>query len=58
MDRVLKGITEKDLNKLWQGLDDSYIPYKFDISIYNDLKSDSLKEHIQRVGKTFYKRKI
>lgn len=46
-----------DMNKLWHDLDDSYIPYKFDISIYKDLKSDSLKEQIQRVGKTFYKRK-
>lgn len=48
---------EDDISKLWHDLDDSYIPYKFDISIYKDLKSDSLKEHIQRVGKTFYKRK-
>ncbi len=50
-------VTKDDFNKLWHDLDDSYIPYKFDISIYNELKSESLKEHIQRVGKTFYKRK-
>ena len=58
IDITLKGeITKEDLNKLWHKLDDSFIPYKFDISIFKDLKSESLIEHIQRVGKTFYKRK-
>ncbi|HTG64860.1 MAG TPA: nucleotidyltransferase domain-containing protein [Flavobacterium sp.] len=58
IDITLKGnVTKEDLNVLWHKLDDSYIPYKFDISIYKDLKSESLIEHIQRVGKTFYKRK-
>lgn len=57
IDITLKGdITKEDLNKLWHRLDDSFIPYKFDISIYNNLKSESLIEHIQRVGKIFYKR--
>lgn len=58
IDITLKGnISKEDLNKLWHKLDDSFIPYKFDISVYKDLKSESLIEHIQRVGKTFYKRK-
>ena len=52
---ILGEPTPEDVNKLWQDLDDSFIPYKFDISVYNNLKSDSLKEHIKRVGKTFYK---
>jgi predicted nucleotidyltransferase len=54
---ILGAVTKTDINKLWQDLDDSYILYKFDISIYNDLKSDSLKGHIGRIGKTFFKRK-
>jgi len=54
---VLGEPNSADISKLWHDLDDSYIPYKFDISIYKDLKSDSLKEHIQIEGKTFYKRK-
>lgn len=54
---ILGAPTKDDISKLWQDLDDSFIPYKFDISIYNDLKSDSLKEHIERVGKIFFKRK-
>ena len=53
---ILGSPNKEDINKLWHDLDNSYIPYKFDISIYNDLKSDNLKEHIDRVGKTFYKR--
>lgn len=57
IDITLKGeITNDDLSKLWHKLDDSYIPYKFDISVFEDLKSESLIEHIQRVGKIFYKR--
>ncbi|WP_158729076.1 MULTISPECIES: nucleotidyltransferase family protein [unclassified Flavobacterium] len=53
---ILGTPTTADFNKLWHDLDESYVPYKFDISIYNDLKSDSLKEHINRVGKVFFKR--
>jgi predicted nucleotidyltransferase len=58
IDITLKGnIIKEDLSKLWQKLDNSFIPYKFDISVYTALKSESLIEHIKRVGKTFYKRK-
>jgi predicted nucleotidyltransferase len=57
IDITIKGnVNKDDVNKLWHKLDDSFIPYKFDISIYKDLKSESLIEHIQRVGKVFYKR--
>jgi hypothetical protein len=38
-------------------IDESYIPYLFDISIYEQLNSESLKDHINRVGKIFYQRK-
>ncbi|MDG2430834.1 nucleotidyltransferase domain-containing protein [Flavobacterium sp.] len=58
IDITILGEPEKvDVSKLWHDLDDSYIPYKFDISVYNELQSDSLKEHINRVGQVFYKRK-
>lgn len=57
MDITLKGtVTDSDFSKLWHELDDSFIPYKFDISIYENLKSKSLIEHIDRVGKLFYKK--
>ena len=53
---LLGNVNNEDFNKLLLELDDSYIPYKFDISIYNDLNSENLKEHIDRLGKTFYRR--
>ena len=57
IDLTLKGnVTADDFSDLIKSLDDSYLPYKFDISIYDDIKSESLKEHIIRAGKTFYTR--
>ena len=37
-------------------LDDSISPYLFDISIFNNLNSPDLEEHINRVGQIFYKK--
>ena len=37
-------------------LEESNLPYLFDISIFKDLKDPSFIEHILRVGKTFYLR--
>ncbi len=34
---ILGEPTKSDGDKLWQDLDDSYIPYKFDISVYSNL---------------------
>ena len=49
-----------DLNDLVETLDseidDLNTPYLFDISIFGKLNSPSLKEHINRVGKVFYKK--
>ena len=38
-------------------IDDLDTPYLFDISIFQLLNSPSLEEHINRVGKIFYRRK-
>jgi uncharacterized protein len=58
IDFTLFGTIECDeLIELKNEFEESYIPYLFDISIYKDLQSESLKEHIDRVGKIFYKRK-
>ncbi|WP_114748573.1 nucleotidyltransferase domain-containing protein [Pleomorphovibrio marinus] len=37
-------------------LDDLMLPYKFDISIYSKITNPEFLEHIQRVGKEFYKK--
>jgi predicted nucleotidyltransferase len=57
IDLTLKGsIANAELSNIIDELDESYIPYLFDVSIYNQLQSDSLKEHINSVGKVFYKK--
>ena len=57
IDLTLKGsVANVELSNIIDELDESYIPYLFDVSIYNQLQSDSLKEHINSVGKVFYKK--
>lgn len=53
---LIGNIERSDLMNILDEIEDSYIPYLFDISIYNDLNSDSLKDHINRVGKLFYQK--
>jgi predicted nucleotidyltransferase len=57
IDFTLFGTIQYDeLIQLKNEFEESYIPYLFDISIYNDLQSESLKEHINRVGQLFYEK--
>ncbi|WP_438965229.1 nucleotidyltransferase domain-containing protein [Flavobacterium sp.] len=57
IDLILFGtIKHNELMQLLNELDESYIPYLFDISIYNELQSESLIEHVNRVGKIFYQK--
>lgn len=37
-------------------IDDLNTPYLFDVSVFGKLNSPSLNEHINRVGKVFYKK--
>ncbi len=41
---------------LMAALDELYLPYTFDISIFNQLKDFDFIDHILRVGKTFYRK--
>lgn len=50
-------LTHQIVGKIAGDLDDSYSPYLFDLSIFEQLNSESLKDHIRRVGKVFYQRK-
>lgn len=38
-------------------LDDLMLPYKFDISIFDKITNPEFIDHINRVGKTFYRKK-
>jgi uncharacterized protein len=59
IDITLKGekVTENIRSKVWLDLDDLNTPYLIDLSVFNSLSSESLVEHINRVGLSFYKRK-
>ena len=39
-------------------LDDLLLPYKVDLSIYHKITNPDFVEHIDRVGKVFYKKNV
>lgn len=43
-------------NKIELELDDLLLPYTFDISIKRQISNPDLVEHINRIGKVFYKK--
>lgn len=43
-------------SKIAGGLDDLPTPYKFDVTDYNTITNENLKNHIDRIGKIFYKK--
>ncbi len=44
------------LLKVMTEIDDLMLPYKFDLSIHKHINDKPLLEHIQRVGKIFYRK--
>jgi uncharacterized protein len=55
IDLVLFGNIEYDLLRMiYSGLDALPTPYKYDVTDYNTISNPNLKDHIDRVGKTFY----
>lgn len=44
------------LSKISGKLDELPTPYKFDVTDYNTITNENLKDHIDRIGKIFYKR--
>ena len=51
-----KGLNLQIQNKIDLELDDLLLPYKFDISIFDKIENQNLKDHIDRVGKVFYEK--
>lgn len=58
IDLVLKGenVTDEIRSKVWLELDELNTPYLVDLAVFQELSSQNLIEHIQRVGQVFYKR--
>ena len=52
-----KNLTESVLSSIKLALDDLNTPYFFDVSIFEQLQSPELKEHIARAGRAFYTKK-
>jgi len=50
------GLTMKVLYRIMDELDDLLLPYMIDLSILEDIGDAGLRDHIQRVGLTFYAR--
>lgn len=53
---VGKDISIEDLNSIHLELDELYLPYSFDISVFDKLENKDLIEHINRVGIIIYER--
>jgi len=58
IDLTLTGeaLTYGDLLSISGDLDDSFIPHKVDLSIFDRIDNAKLREHIERVGVVFYER--
>ena len=52
-----KNLSSSLLNKISLQLDDLYLPYTFDLSIYNQIDNEALLDHINRIGIDFYSKK-
>ncbi len=53
---IMNKIDQKELALILDEFEKSIIPYLIDLSIYPNLNSNELKNHINRVGQLFYKR--
>jgi len=51
-----KGFSKYTLAEIEFKIDDLLLPYKFDLSIYNDITNPEFKDHIDRIGVMFYEK--
>ncbi len=49
------GLGYAELSRIADELEESDIPYQVDLSIFLQIDNPSLREHIERVGKVFYR---
>jgi len=50
-------LTLLELGKIESELDDLLLPYSIDLLIFDTLKHHNLRDHIERVGVVFYRRR-
>ena len=51
-----KDINHRELADILDEVDDLLLPYTMDLSVFEHLNHDKLREHIERVGVVFYRR--
>ncbi|MCA1751740.1 MAG: nucleotidyltransferase domain-containing protein [Cryomorphaceae bacterium] len=58
IDLCMKGASlNRDIcGRVWMDIDALNTPYLIDLSVHHLLQSESLSEHIRRVGKTLYRK--
>ncbi|MBP3259799.1 MAG: nucleotidyltransferase domain-containing protein [Prevotella sp.] len=53
-----QNLSESDLTDVMSKLDESSLPYFCDVSLFKNLTSKPLLDHIMRRGKTIYQRQV
>ena len=53
-----KELNESIRSRIINEIDDLNTPYLFDISIFSELHSPDLQDHITRIGQVFYKKEV
>ena len=58
VDLTFKGnnLSLKILNKISLRIDDLFLPYTFDLSVFEHIENKDLIDHIQRIGQIFYRK--
>ena len=51
-----KNLSNQTIFGIQDEIEELYLPYSFDISIYDRIDNEDLIDHIQRVGKNFYEK--
>lgn len=53
-----KNLSLRIINKISLKIDDLFLPYTFDLSVFTHIENAELLEHINRVGKIIYKKQL
>jgi predicted nucleotidyltransferase len=57
IDLTIKGVVNLNtLTKIEIMIDDLFLPYTFDINVFDSIKNIDLIDHINRIGKVIYKK--
>lgn len=51
-------LTLQKLYKIMEDIDDLFLPYSFDLSIFHQISDPEVVDHINRIGIVFYERKF